>query len=76
MSTTSATRQIDPQMPISELVAKFPEIGELLVKKYGFHCVGCFLADFETLEEGAEVHGITGVDFTAMIKDLETHCSS
>lgn len=47
---------------------KYPEIVEFLTIEYGLHCVGCFIAEFETLEEGAVVHGILGDDFEDMLK--------
>lgn len=50
--------KITPDTPISEIVEKYPELADYLIREYGFHCVHCFAADFETLEEGAAVHGV------------------
>lgn len=63
--------KIDPLMPMSELVQKYPELVEPLTYDYGLHCVNCMIADFDTLQEGAVIHGIEGEDFEDMIKDLE-----
>lgn len=63
--------KIDPLMPMSELVQKYPELIEPLTYDYGLHCVNCMIADFDTLQEGAVSHGIEGEDFEDMIKDLE-----
>jgi len=62
---------IDPKMPMAELVETYPEIIEPLTYDYGLHCVSCIISDFDTLEEGAIIHGIEGEDLIDMIKDLE-----
>jgi len=36
---------------------KYPEAAEILMNK-GMHCIGCGMAMFETLEQGAMVHGL------------------
>ncbi len=63
--------KIDENIKISELAEKYPEVVEFLVSEYGFHCIGCFVSEFETLREGAEVHGIIGEDFDEMILRIE-----
>ncbi len=51
---------------IVELVEKYPETIEVLMK-YGFHCIGCIAAQFETLEQGAKAHDI---DVDELVKEL------
>ncbi|MCK4927909.1 MAG: DUF1858 domain-containing protein, partial [Candidatus Aenigmarchaeota archaeon] len=34
---------------------------------HGLHCIGCFAAAFETLEQGAMAHGL---DIDKLLKDL------
>ena len=63
-------KKIDPNTPIADLAEMYPEIVDVLVYDYGFHCVGCFVSEFETLIEGAEVHGIIGEDFEKLIKEI------
>lgn len=55
---------------IAEIVEKFPEMAEVLVEDYGFHCIGCFGAEMETLGQGAEVHGMTAKEIDDMIETL------
>lgn len=62
---------IDPAINISELALKYPEVVDFLIYEYGFHCIGCFVSEFESLEEGASVHGIVGEDFDNMMKQIE-----
>lgn len=59
--------QIERDINISVLAINYPEIVDFLIQEYGFHCIGCFVAEFETLEEGARVHGIIDDDFDEML---------
>ncbi len=66
------TRQkIDRKMNIGELVAKHPELAQVLSEDYGLHCAGCFAASFDTLEQGAKVHGFDDKEIEEMISRLE-----
>jgi len=51
-------KKITKQMKIEEVIKKHPETAEVF-SKYGFHCVGCAAASFESIEQGAKTHGIT-----------------
>lgn len=55
---------------IAELTEKYPEIGEVLVNDYGWHCVGCFGAEMESIADGAAVHGMGKAETEKMIKTL------
>jgi len=63
--------KIDPEIKISELAWSYPEVVDFLISEYGFHCIGCFVSEFETLIEGAQVHGIVGEDFEIMLRQVE-----
>jgi hybrid cluster-associated redox disulfide protein len=62
--------KLDPQIKINTLIADYPQVIDYLVNEYQFHCIGCFVSEYETLEAGARVHGITGADFDQMLADL------
>ena len=53
-------------MKIAEVVEKYPETVETFFR-FGLHCVGCHVAQFESVEEGAAAHGI---DINKLIKAL------
>lgn len=55
---------IEKQMSIEEVVRKYPET-RATFEQYGLGCVGCQAALFETIEQGAEVHGINVDDLIA-----------
>ncbi len=57
---------INRKMSIEEVVKKYPETIATF-ERHGLGCVGCQAALFESIEQGAEVHGI---DVDALIADL------
>jgi len=59
-------QKIAKDMNIMEIIVKYPQTREVFMK-YGFHCLGCHAAQFESLEQGAMVHGI---DVDKFVKDL------
>ena len=58
--------KITKNMTLGETVSKYPESAEVLLK-YGLHCIGCHVATWETLEQGASGHGI---DVDKLVNDL------
>lgn len=61
-------KEITKDMSLKEVVMKYPETFEVFMK-HGLHCIGCHMAQFETLEDGAEAHGL---DLKQLLKDLNT----
>ena len=53
-------------MAIEDIVKRYPET-ILVFDRYGLGCAGCQAALFESIEHGAEIHGI---DADALIMDL------
>ncbi len=53
----SRKQKITKDMTIAEVVKRYPQTTEVFFN-YGLYCVGCFAADFDTVESGAKVHGI------------------
>jgi hybrid cluster-associated redox disulfide protein len=58
--------KITKNMSIGEAVAKYPETAEIFMK-HGMHCLGCAIAHFENIEQGAQAHGI---NVKKLIEDL------
>jgi len=48
---------IKKNMSIREVISKHPETVEVFLKE-GLGCVGCGMAQMESIEQGAEMHGI------------------
>ena len=61
---------INKDTKIADLISQYPHLAKILVKDYGLHCVGCLGAMFETLAQGAKVHGMTEKEIEKMIKRL------
>ncbi len=49
--------EISPQTNLRELVADFP-IAEDVLTQFGLHCAGCGVNKYETIEQGANAHGL------------------
>lgn len=62
--------KITKDISILDLVEQNPELATVLTDEYGFHCMGCMAASMETLEEGAQVHGMSDKEIDKLIKDL------
>jgi len=57
---------ISKDMSIGEAVSKYPETIPVFLKN-GLHCIGCAVAAYETIEQGAQAHGI---DTVKLMKEL------
>jgi len=58
---------ITKDMTIGEVVTKYPQTTPVFFS-HGLPCVGCHVANWESIEEGALAHGIKNVE--ALVKDL------
>lgn len=60
---------ITKETPISGLIDEHPEVQEILME-YGLHCAGCHFSEFDTLEDGAMMHGLSDENVDLMIRDV------
>ena len=58
---------ISPDMKIIDLINDYPEAITIL-QKHGIGCMGCMLANSETIAEGLAAHGM---DVDAVLKEIE-----
>ena len=58
--------KITKDMSIKEVVEKYPQSVQVFMM-HGLGCVGCAIANFENIEQGAMAHGI---DVNKLIDDL------
>lgn len=49
--------EITKDLTISQVLEMKPEAAQVLTKN-GMHCLGCFIASGETVQQAAEAHGI------------------
>ncbi|MDY7039954.1 MAG: DUF1858 domain-containing protein [Chloroflexota bacterium] len=57
---------ITKDMAIGEVVQNYPKTVQVFLS-HGLMCVGCAVARFENIEQGAQAHGI---DVEVLMKDL------
>ncbi|MBI2450604.1 MAG: DUF1858 domain-containing protein [Candidatus Nealsonbacteria bacterium] len=62
-------QKITKDMTLGEIAEKYSKAVDILMK-YGLHCIGCSVAVWETLEQGAAAHGITGKKLDEILKEL------
>ena len=62
---------ITRDMTIGDITEQYPSTAEVFME-YGLHCVGCHVAFWETLEEGARGHGMDEESIDCMIRDANT----
>lgn len=60
---------ITKDMLLMEVIEKYPNIAPILTG-YGLHCVGCHFSSFDTVENGAKIHGLTADVIEMMLKDV------
>lgn len=61
--------EITKGMTLGEIITKYPEVVDIMMKR-GLHCVGCHVAAYETLEQGAKAHGMSDKDVESMINEM------
>jgi len=54
---------------ISDVLANCPQASEVFTE-YELHCATCFLGQFETIEEGAQLHGMNDQQIEEMINKI------
>ena len=61
--------KISKDMPLVDVVQNFPDAVPIMLS-HGLHCVGCHVAAFETVEQGAKAHGMDDKQVEQLIKDM------
>ena len=54
---------------ILELTTNYPDAAEVLTA-FGLHCVGCFASQFDTIGQGAEIHGMYDDEVDELIDEI------
>ena len=62
----SGRAKISKDMRLAEVIMQHPETVPVF-QKHGLHCIGCAVAAYESLEQGARAHGI---DPDTLVRDL------
>ncbi|MEM4247593.1 MAG: DUF1858 domain-containing protein [Candidatus Woesearchaeota archaeon] len=60
---------ITKNMTIGEVIDAYPATAEVLLNK-GIHCLGCSARNFETIEQGLQVHGFNDKEIEKVVAEL------
>jgi len=61
--------EITKDMTIEDTIRTYPDTADVFFR-YGFHCLGCHGASFETIEMGAVSHGMSEEQVNELVKEL------
>lgn len=61
--------EITKDMTFGTLLEQKPEAADILAS-YGLHCIGCQIAVFETIEQGAKAHGLSDEQVAEMMSKI------
>ena len=61
--------KISKEMTLGEVVGAFPDSVPVMLS-YGLHCIGCHVAAFETIEQGARAHGMSDKGIEKMLAEM------
>ncbi len=67
--SASAKPRITKDMTLGEVAAKYPA-AVMVLFKYGLHCIGCHVASYETVEQGAMAHGLGEKEIKQMLEEM------
>lgn len=62
--------RLDKKANVAETVFKYPEVVEVFAA-FGLHCASCFASQFDTIEQGAKLHGMVDEEIDEMIEEAE-----
>jgi hybrid cluster-associated redox disulfide protein len=66
---TKEALKITRKMTLGEAVTKYPKTAEVMMA-YGLHCIGCHVAAWESIEDGARGHGLTDQKIDEMVEEM------
>lgn len=61
--------KINKNTSIGDLIEENPDLNDVLYE-YGLYCGNCFAASFDTLEEGAKLHGLEDDEIDELVQAL------
>jgi hybrid cluster-associated redox disulfide protein len=62
---------VTKDITFGDLLQNKPEAAEILAA-YGLHCIGCHIAVFETIEQGAKAHGLSDEQVDELITKINS----
>ncbi len=69
LTDSNAPYTLDKSNILLNVSQESPRAAELLAE-YGLHCLSCFFSEFDTLEMGAQVHGMSQEEVNDMVTEI------
>ena len=60
-------QKVTKDMLLGDVIQVYPETAAVMLE-YGLHCVGCFANQFDTVEQGALLHGMDQEEISEMLE--------
>ena len=64
-------KKITKSTAISAAIEMNPKAAEIMFSR-GLHCIDCHASGFETIEQGAKVHGMDDKEIENMLKEINS----
>jgi hybrid cluster-associated redox disulfide protein len=69
LTNSNSTYVLTKTQILRKVADESPRAAELLAD-YGLHCISCFFSEYDTLETGARVHGMTDSEVDDMVAEI------
>lgn len=69
MKKIKSKDKITKDMTFQQVIEKYPNSVDVMLN-YGLHCIGCHVASWETIEQGAAAHGLKKKDIEKMLDEM------
>lgn len=60
---------------LGKVAQEHPEAAKVMLD-YGLHCVGCFANQFDSVEVGAKLHGMSDQEIEEMLQEINRSVKS
>ncbi|MBW2995483.1 DUF1858 domain-containing protein [Candidatus Woesearchaeota archaeon] len=64
----TTVKEVTKDWTLGETLETYPETMEVFAQ-FGLHCIGCAISAYETIEQGAQVHGVDVNDLLKKINE-------
>lgn len=61
--------KVKPTDNLGEVASAHPEAAQVMLD-YGLHCVGCFANQYDSVEVGARLHGMSQEEVDEMLDEI------
>ena len=69
VDSADQAKKVNKDMKIGEVVNQFPQAAPIMME-YGLHCIGCHVAAWESISQGASAHGLPDDKIDEMVEKI------